>query len=121
MIHVYINEYRAPANVDLSKAELHFTLSSLDTYLGGFTASFCFSSGERQDARLRLSVLWNVHERGNKLDMDVFNACKLILQKSLRMKSIQRKDINPEGQNLPLIDSVIYFICFPIYQDIGFS
>lgn len=59
--------------------------------MGGFTASFCFSSGERQDAKLSLSVLWNVLEWGNQLDMNIFNACKLVLQKSLGMKSIQRK------------------------------
>lgn len=62
-----LSEYLTPANADLGEAELHFAPSSLDTHLGSFTASFCFCSGGRQDARLSLGFLWDVLERGNHL------------------------------------------------------
>lgn len=59
-----LSEYVTPTNVDLGKEKFYFALSSLDTHLGGFTASFCFSGG-RQDARLSLCFLWEVLEWGS--------------------------------------------------------
>lgn len=98
----------------LGDTELHFTLSSLDTHLGGIIASFGFSCGGRQKARLSFSFPWNALKWGHQLDMTIFTTCKLILQQSLGMKSIQREDIKPEGQDFPLVDSAIYLVSFPV-------
>lgn len=57
-----LSEYLTPANVDLGKEKFYFALSSLDTHLRGFTASFCFSSGGKQDTRISLGFLWEVLE-----------------------------------------------------------
>lgn len=58
-----LSECLTPANVNLDKEKFYFALSHLDTHLGGFRASFCFSGG-RQDARLSLGFLWEVLEWG---------------------------------------------------------
>lgn len=42
-----LSEYVTPANIDLGKEKFYFALSSLDTHLGGFTASFVLVVGGR--------------------------------------------------------------------------
>lgn len=120
-----ISEHLTPAKVDLGRAELRGTLSSLNTHLGNFIASSGFSSDGRQDARLSLGFLWDVLEWGSQLNVTIFTTYKLILPQSLGLESIQRKDtklnVGQKYKTSPWIDSAIYLVSFLTMTYIIFS